>query len=108
MTFLASSPILDCAAARRFEEQLFGGHEAQEWIAMQQAGRAIATAVLRDFEEIGGFPTQGRILVLSGKGHNGGDALIAATALLEKFPAVGVDVLFVFGERSLRPLAQRA
>ena len=82
-----SQPILSCDEARRFEERLFGGDEAREWPAMQRAGRAIAGAVLRDFEEIGGFPAGGRILVLAGKGHNGGDALIAAQAILEKFPA---------------------
>jgi NAD(P)H-hydrate epimerase len=47
-------------------------------------------------------------LVLVGKGHNGGDALIAAQALLEKFPSARAEVLFVFGVRPLRPLAARA
>ena len=75
---------------------------------MQRAGRAVAAAVLRDFEEIGGFPTDGRILVLVGKGHNGGDALLAAAAILEKYPAAQATVLFAFGERSLRPLAAQA
>ncbi len=75
---------------------------------MQQAGHAIADATLRDFQEIGGFPRGGRILVLVGKGHNGGDALIAAHAMLAAFPEAMAEVLFVFGERSLRPLAARA
>ncbi len=75
---------------------------------MEQAGRAIAHAVLADFEEIGGFPALGRVLVLAGKGHNGGDALLAAQLILERFPAAHADVLLVFGERALRPLALRA
>lgn len=75
---------------------------------MQRAGRAVAAAVLRDFEEIGGFPEGGRVLVLVGKGHNGGDALIAAREILERFPGACVEVKFVFGERVLRPLAARA
>ena len=75
---------------------------------MQQAGRAVAGAVLNDFEEIGAFPVNGRVLVLAGKGHNGGDALLAAQAVLEKYPTARADVLFVFGERVLRPLAARA
>jgi len=49
-----------------------------------------------------------RVLVLVGKGHNGGDALIAAQAILEQNPQASADVLFVFGEHVLRPLAQRA
>ena len=103
-----SHPILTCAEARDVEQKIFGGDEAKEWPAMQRAGRAIAAAVLRDFEEIGGFPANGRVLVLAGKGHNGGDALIAAHAILEKFPAAQAEVIFVFGERALRPLAARA
>lgn len=104
----ASHPILTCAAARSLEEGLFAGDEAKEWAAMQQAGRAIARAVLADFEEIGGFPPGGKLLLLVGKGHNGGDALIAAAEILRQFPAAQAEVLFVFGERSLRPLAARA
>ncbi|MBL9201557.1 MAG: NAD(P)H-hydrate dehydratase [Opitutaceae bacterium] len=108
MKAIASHPILSCDETRAFEEKLFGGDEAREWPAMQHAGRAIAAGVRRDFEEIGGFPAHGRVLVLAGKGHNGGDALIAARALLEKFPAARAEVLFAFGERLLRPLAARA
>jgi NAD(P)H-hydrate epimerase len=100
--------VLSCAAVRDLEARLFGGDEAAEWPAMQRAGRAIAGAVMRDSAEIGGFPAEGRVLVLVGKGHNGGDALIAAQALLEKFPSARVEVLFVFGVRPLRPLAARA
>lgn len=103
-----SQPILSCDAAREFEARFFGGDEAKEWPAMQRAGRAVAAAVLRDFAEIGGFPVAGRVLVLVGKGHNGGDALIAAQAVLEQFPAARAEVMFVFGERALRPLAARA
>ncbi|HEY1109825.1 MAG TPA: NAD(P)H-hydrate epimerase, partial [Opitutaceae bacterium] len=104
----ASHPILSCAEARAFEAQRFGGDEAKEWPAMQEAGRALATAIRRDYEEIGGLPAAARILVLAGKGHNGGDALIAAHQLLASRREARVEVLFVFGERSLRPLAARA
>ena len=108
MMMLDSHPILSCEESRAFEARLFGGDEAAEWPAMQRAGRAVAAAVLRDFEEIGGFPPPGRVLVLVGKGHNGGDALIAAQAVLARFPAARAEVVFVFGERALRPLAARA
>ena len=105
---LSSHPIFTCDETRALEARLFGGDEAKEWPAMQRAGRAIAMAALRDFEEIGGFPAQGRVLVLVGKGHNGGDALIAAQAVLERFPEAQAEIIFVFGERALRPLAARA
>ena len=102
---LPSYPILSCDEARRFEQQLFGGDETKEWPAMQRAGCAVANAVVCDFEELGGFPSLGRVLVLAGKGHNGGDALLAARVILTRFPEARADVLLVFGERALRPLA---
>ena len=105
---LPSDPILSCAEAGKFESQLFNGDETKEWFAMEQAGRAVATAVLEDFQEIGGFSPSGRVLVIVGKGHNGGDALLAAQAVLERHPAAYADVLFVLGTRELRPLAARA
>lgn len=108
MTPLPSHPILSCEAARRWEERRFGGDEAREWPAMQAAGRAIAAAVRRDFSELGAWPAAARLLVLAGKGHNGGDALLAAQALLAAGPDVTADVIFACGSRRLRPLAQRA
>jgi NAD(P)H-hydrate epimerase len=65
---------------------------------------------VEDAQESRVLPGSPRFLVLVGKGHNGGDALIAARTLLELRPdsATRVEVVFVFGERSLRPLAARA
>jgi len=105
---IASQPILTCEQARAFEELFFKGDEEHEWLAMNRAGQALAAAVLADFQELGRFPADARILVLAGKGHNGGDALIAAEAILRRYPQASVDVLFVYGEGCLRPLAQRA
>ena len=101
-------PIVECDEAKRLEAALFGGDEAREWSAMQSAGRSIAEAVADDFQEIGGVPARARVLVLVGKGHNGGDALIAAGELLQRFTGARAEVMFVFGERALRPLAARA
>jgi NAD(P)H-hydrate epimerase len=103
-----ADPVLTCAAARALEARLFGGDEDREWAAMQRAGAGVARAVLADLQEIGGFPDGGRVLVLAGKGHNGGDALLAAKTILEQFPAAQAAVLFPCGERALRPLAWRA
>lgn len=104
----ASCPILTCEEARALEARQLGGDEAKEWAAMQRAGQAIAAAVQSDFEEIGSLPMQARLLVLVGKGHNGGDALIAAEAILRQFPAARAEIVFAFGERALRPLTARA
>jgi len=104
-----AQPVLLATEVGKFEARLFGGDARREWDAMQAAGRAVAEAVLHDFERIGGcLKNGGRLLVLVGKGHNGGDALIAVEAILEKHSEACAEVVFVFGERSLRPLAWRA
>ncbi|MFM8336495.1 MAG: NAD(P)H-hydrate dehydratase [Opitutaceae bacterium] len=108
MNWPLSHPIVSPAAARDLEAGLFAGDEAAEWNAMRRAGLAVGEAVLRDSLECGGIPDDGRLLVLAGKGHNGGDALLAALSILAARPAATVEVLFVFGSRSLRPLAARA
>ncbi|MBX3749672.1 MAG: NAD(P)H-hydrate dehydratase [Opitutaceae bacterium] len=101
-------PILTCAEAKDLEARLFGADESKEWAAMQAAGAAVAGAVLADFEEVGGFPATGTILVLAGKGHNGGDALLAAAQILRQHPRAHAEVWLVYGVRALRPLALRA
>lgn len=102
------APILTCAETKTLETRLFGGDEAVEWAAMQAAGRALTAALLLDFEEVGGFPADGALLVVAGKGHNGGDALLAAAGVLVRYPSARVDVLLAYGTAALRPLAGRA
>ena len=102
-----SHPVLSCAEAKAWEARLLSD-EAAKWAAMQQAGQAVAQAILEDFKEVGGLPANARLLVLAGKGHNGGDALLVAKTILEKFPQTTADVLLCFGETALRPLARRS
>lgn len=109
MNLLAGSdPILDCAAAAEFERNRFDGDTRGEWSAMNAAGRAVGRAMLNDLRIAGVLPHQtGRVLVLVGKGHNGGDALLAAAVLLERTPWM-IEVGFVFGQNKLRPLTLAA
>ncbi|MBP7142606.1 MAG: NAD(P)H-hydrate dehydratase [Opitutaceae bacterium] len=105
---LRSEPVLTCQEAGGFEEGFFQGDEEKEWQAMQRAGRLLADAMTGDAGEIGGWGRNPRFLVLVGKGHNGGDALIAAELLLARNPGAHADIVFLFGERALRPLTLRA
>ncbi len=110
MTYLAGThPILDCAASAAFERELFAGDETREWPAMQAAGRAVAEALREDLQVAGRSVRGGRLLLLVGKGHNGGDAMLAAAELLvSPHSRWQVEVGFVFGQAPLRPLAQAA
>ena len=101
-------PIFSCKEALAWEQQRLVGGEAAEWSAMLRAGTAIARGLENDAREVGGLPPAARILVLAGKGHNGGDALLVARELLARRPQATVTVLPVFGERAFRPLAFRA
>jgi hydroxyethylthiazole kinase-like uncharacterized protein yjeF len=107
MDRVPSHPVLGCAEAKAWESRLLQG-EAAEWTAMQRAGQAVAESILEDFKEVGGWPAKGRILVLAGKGHNGGDALLAARAILGAQSDARVVVVLCFGAADLRPLAGRA
>jgi NAD(P)H-hydrate epimerase len=66
--------ILTCSQMRALEESAFAAGITAEAL-MEEAGLRIAEAV-RQF-----FPGQGRCIVALGKGHNGGDGLVAARHL---------------------------
>ena len=108
MPFPLSHPILSLDESRALETRILGGDEGREWSAIQRAGRGVAAAILEDIKEVGGMPARARIVVLAGKGHNAADALVAAHAILEAVASSQVEIAFVMGERSLRPLARRA
>src|SRR5262245_19256191 len=61
---------------RASEEAAFARGDTAEAL-MDQAGAAIARVVARF------FPVPGRCVVFVGKGHNGGDALVAAKHLCQ-------------------------
>ena len=86
MTNLPIDPILGCEEAVSFESKLFKGDMESEWQAMNRAGEAVGDSLLRDMRELRTIPHRPRILILVGKGHNGGDALVAAKRLLKTIP----------------------
>jgi NAD(P)H-hydrate epimerase len=102
-----SHPVLTCAEAKAWEQRILAD-ESREWTAMQTAGSGIALSILADYQEIGGLPAQARLLVLAGKGNNGGDALLVARTILLAYPEVRAVIILCFGAAQLRPLARRA
>lgn len=106
---LYSHPVLDCAAAAAFEAERLGGDEALEWAAMNRAGTGLARGIVAELAVAGiTQATTGRLLVVIGKGHNGGDALIAAARLAEQALGWRIEVGLVWPPSALRPLAMRA
>ena len=69
-----NSPVVDSVQMRDAENAAFAHGISAEHL-MNQAGCGIATAI-QQF-----FPHPGHCLVFSGKGNNGGDALVAAANL---------------------------
>lgn len=102
-----ADPVLTCAASRDWEHDLLGDDPVASWLAMQAAGKGVAEAVAEDLAEQS-LPPVGRALILAGKGHNGGDALIALRVLLDRWPDLRALVVLATGTQSLRPLTRKA
>jgi NAD(P)H-hydrate epimerase len=105
--FKYADPVLTCRQAKELESLLLKD-ESSEWAAMKQAGESLARLVVRDYAELRPLGDRFHVLALVGKGHNGGDALIACLQLLADFPRTRVDLLLTAGVDTLRPLAARA
>ena len=90
--------LITCEEMRRAEEVAFArGVQAED--LMEDAGRGVAE-VVREYH-----PVPGLCIVFCGKGHNAGDALVAARYLASWGWAV--DVRFAFSAASLAPLTAR-
>jgi len=92
------SPIVSAAAMRAAEEAAFASGVEVEAL-MDRAGAGVAAAV-RKF-----FPRSGRAVVFVGKGHNGGDALVAAARLREA--GWEIDLRLIFPEGDLAELTRK-
>lgn len=100
-------PILSCARSREWEEALLGDDPARQWDAMNRAGAALADSLCVDIRECLGKRVPGAALVLVGKGHNGGDAVIALRHILNRFGGMRAFLVFPFGLTGVRPLLRR-
>src|SRR5205807_6417215 len=83
---------------RAAEEAAFAGGVEVEAL-MDRAGAGVAAAVQKF------FPTPGRAIVFVGKGHNGGDALVAAARLKEA--GWEIDLRLIFPEEDCAELTRK-
>jgi ADP-dependent NAD(P)H-hydrate dehydratase / NAD(P)H-hydrate epimerase len=80
-------PILNSAQVRAAEEAAFA-HGVQVEALMDKAGAGVARAITQF------FPRPGKCIVFAGKGHNAGDALVAADELRNLGWKVEVRLVF--------------
>ena len=92
------SPIVSAAMMRAAEETAFASGVEVEAL-MDRAGAGVAAAVQKF------FPTPGRAIVFVGKGHNGGDAVVAATRLKEA--GWQIDLRLVFPKEDCAELTRK-
>lgn len=92
------SPIVSAAAMRTAEEAAFAGGVEVEAL-MDRAGAGIARTVSKF------FPEPGKAIVFAGKGHNGGDALVAAALL--KQAGWEIDLHLIFPEEDCAELTRK-
>lgn len=104
---IQADPVLSCREAQAFEAELLKT-ESDAWAAMTRAGIRLAHAALRDYCELREVPDALRVLALVGKGHNGGDALIACGELLALYPRAKVSVWMLADVEQLKPLTKKA
>lgn len=103
-----TQPVMTCFEAVRRELTYFCGEQEKEWATMRLAGAGTARAVLEDLAELGGSGNRLKILVLAGKGHNSGDAMLAAAEIMKQREGSQVAVLMAQPFAQLKPLAAKA
>ena len=92
--------ILTSAEMRAVDTRSAAEFDVPLWVLMERAGEVVARFVLRQ------YPEAGRVMVLCGKGNNGGDGLVAARLLAGE--GVGVRVLLLGRRDELKGEAARA
>ena len=92
--------ILTSAEMRAVDARSAAAFDVPLWVLMERAGEVVARFVLRQ------YPEAGRVMVLCGKGNNGGDGLVAARLLAGE--GVGVRVLLLGKREELKGEAARA
>ncbi len=102
-------PVLDPSAAAQHEEERFSSGLDHEAAAMERAGRAVALGVEQALgERFGTIPRGMPVILLIGKGHNGGDAALAAMHLARTYPALRFFAILLSEVNRMRPLTRAA
>jgi hydroxyethylthiazole kinase-like uncharacterized protein yjeF len=107
IAFSNSHPIMSCEEAQAYESELLDSDE-KVWSAMETAGRALARGILEEYQ----FTRYGAIglktLGLIGKGHNGGDTLLAIAEMARAGRSSSVVLALADARNALKANTQRA
>lgn len=108
MPAYGSHPILTCQESADYEKLLLSESSEKVWEAMSHVGEISSAAIMRDYEEYKAFPENPRILVLAGKGYNGGDAILTAAEIAKTKPETSVTVVLTCEKHDCKPLTTKA
>jgi NAD(P)H-hydrate epimerase len=97
-------PIFSLDEARAFEASILQADPARTAEAMENAGRAIGSALLKDYTELRPWPKDPRVHVLAGKGLNTGDALIACEEIHRAIPGIQVTLVLTAPADEFNPV----
>ncbi|MEX0326702.1 MAG: NAD(P)H-hydrate dehydratase [Puniceicoccaceae bacterium] len=101
-------PILSIEAAQAYESSVLGNDATKTAAAMENAGRAIGEALLKDFTEITAWPESPKVLILGGKGLNTGDAIVACGVLNRVHPRMQAVLVQTVPSSEYSPIAAAA
>lgn len=103
----SSHPILTCSEASSWEQRLLS-EKGADWNAMRQVGKSLADGILLEYRQTRFSAERLGAFALVGKGHNGGDALLALFELASKGILASVTVAITGSLTDLKPNSKRA
>ena len=103
----ASHPILSCADSTKLEEALLDS-DSKVWEAMQSVGRQLGRGIFDEYGMTRFSPKALSVFALVGKGHNGGDALLALAELARQGVLGKVVVAIAGSLAELKPNTKHA
>ncbi|MGY8692606.1 MAG: NAD(P)H-hydrate epimerase, partial [Verrucomicrobiia bacterium] len=103
----ASHPILSCADSTKLEEALLDS-DSKVWEAMQSVGRQLGRGIFDEYRMTRFSPKALSVFALVGKGHNGGDALLALAELARQGVLGKVVVAIAGSLAELKPNTKHA
>ena len=101
-------PVLTNQEAKEYENAFFDNHPSSEWSMMQVVGTRLGEQIHLDTLEVGGLSENPSILLILGKGHNAGDAVLAMDYLSKKVAALKLSVLWSVPHKKHRSSLQKA